>query len=78
MENVISIREMYKDYPVGLGKFTALKDINLDFAWAPYGELGDTYAMSVNFKFDACRRSEVEKPEKKKPVKRPKKLLSRK
>jgi putative ABC transport system ATP-binding protein len=31
MEHLISIRKMFKDYPIGLGKFTALKDINIDF-----------------------------------------------
>lgn len=30
MEKLINIEEMYKHYPVGTGKFTALKDINLE------------------------------------------------
>ncbi len=31
METIISIRNMTKHYPMGTGKFTALKDINLEF-----------------------------------------------
>jgi len=30
MEKLINIKEMYKHYPVGTGKFTALKDVNLE------------------------------------------------
>lgn len=31
METIISIKNMTKHYPMGTGKFTALKDINLEF-----------------------------------------------
>ena len=29
-----------------------INGLSIDFAWAPYGELGDTYALSINYKFN--------------------------
>ncbi|MFC1500990.1 PorV/PorQ family protein [Elusimicrobiota bacterium] len=36
-------------------------NMGLDFAWAPYGELGETYGVSLNFKLGVCK----DKPKKK-------------
>ena len=52
------------------GGIILYKNIEIDFAWVPYGELGDTYAMSLNYKFLCPKKKELEKPAEK-PIEKP-------
>ncbi|MCF7918773.1 MAG: ABC transporter ATP-binding protein [Candidatus Cloacimonetes bacterium] len=65
MEQLISIRNMFKDYPIGLGKFTALKDINLDFEAGEFSGIvgpsgsGKTTLLNIIGSLDVQSKGEV-------------------
>lgn len=65
MQTLIKIRGMYKDYPIGIGKFTALKEIDLDFAEGEFSGIvgpsgsGKTTLLNIIGSLDMQSRGEV-------------------
>ena len=65
MEKLISIREMYKHYPMGTGRFTALKGINLEIAEGEFSGIvgpsgsGKTTLLNIIGSLDVESEGEV-------------------
>lgn len=65
MQELIRIKDMYKDYPMGLGKFTALKDINLNIAEGEFTGIvgpsgsGKTTLLNIIGSLDIQSKGEV-------------------
>ncbi len=65
MEKLISIREMYKHYPMGTGRFTALKGINLEIAEGEFSGIvgpsgsGKTTLLNIIGSLDMQSEGEV-------------------
>ena len=65
METIITIKSMTKHYPMGSGKFTALKDINLEFGRGEFAGLigasgsGKTTLLNILGTLDVQSEGEV-------------------